>query len=258
MVSVSTPDPDRFVKTKLLPNSNIVAGWESKDGRIALYVTETASMATIKLTLNDLEYPFINEINSQWKKGKMLSSSVQKHEGHEFFTLTGQGEEEGPTNYITKTVTHIGATNYSASAVGRGVDTRTDPDAETFIDSFKSLLIVPDVTFNSNQEAHPQVGKDPDANWITQLMGSIAAFCVIAAVIAFAIKATIGRTSKEHKSSRRRGRRYDDDDEDDEDEDDRPRNRKKRDDDDDEDRPRKKRRDDDDEDRPRKRKYDRD
>src|SRR5579872_2125151 len=195
-------------------------------------------MATIKITLNELDYPFVSEINSKWKNGKLLSSSVQKHEGHEFFTLTGQGEEDGETVYFTQTVTHIGATKYVASVVGRGTDTRTDPDAKAFIGSFKALITVPDIPENSHENDRPQVGRDPDANSISQLMGSIAAFCVIAVVIGVVIKLAFGQKSKAERSSRRR-RRQDEDDDDDED---RPRRRRHDDDDyDDEDRPRRRR-----------------
>jgi hypothetical protein len=272
MISVSTPDPERFAKSKQLPNTNIVASWESKDGKINLFISEKDYPQWLTPSLPELEVEFMKEISSKWKNGKLLDSSVKKQEGRDFFSMTAKAEEDDTTCYFTQALTNIGGRSYIASAFGSGSDTRADRDAKAFIGSFKTTRTSPsaDSSVRSHENDHPQVGKDPDENWIPKLMGSIAAFCVIGAIIAFLVKSVNGQDSKANRSSRRRRQQYDDDEEDEEDrprsrrrddDEDRPRNRRRNDEEDEEDRPKKRRKwddDDEDEDRPRRRQRDRD
>lgn len=184
MVSVAAPDPERFVQSKPVPP--VMASWESKPGTIKFFITEKAVPPNYKLNPTVLEQMFMHEINSKMKNGKLLDSSTQKHEGYDFFTMTGKGDKEEATRYFTQSITATDKKIYIVAALGIGIDTRTDPDASAFIRSFKAHV----------PQSQTRTDEDVEAAHIYRTMAIVSGIVLVIAVsLLVVIRVRRGRKS---------------------------------------------------------------
>jgi hypothetical protein len=262
MVSVELPNPKKYPEVK--PEPPGTASWEAKDGSLKFVVGEKPIAENARMIKGLLEQVFLHELNTTLKNAQLIESEsmVRQHEGYDFFYMSGKGDGDDVTVYLTQCIVKIDKKVYFVVVGSQGKSTRLDDDAMTFINSFKALVR------NTTKPAGDQTDEEKKAARMTGIIGGVAVLVLIVAGIAFVIvRVIIGQKSNDYESRRPRRRQYDDDrprrrsEEDDEDEEeDRPRSRKRREEDDDDDRPRKRRRrdyDDDEEDRPRKRNDDR-
>jgi hypothetical protein len=137
VIAVATPDSNRFKTQK--SSSPFLARWGSEDEKINLLIKKKAVTPNVKFSQSDLEQGLITEINLTMKNGKLLESTIEKHESYSVLKMTAQGENGKMTLYFTHKIITTSDTQYTAVAVGIGTDTRTDPDTAAFISSFKDL-----------------------------------------------------------------------------------------------------------------------
>ncbi len=236
MISVTVPDPTRFVEVKIGPEA--LVAWKSMDGNLVMAFAELANPKEERLRLSPVVEGFANEFRKTFKNVEILHSSVEQHSGHEVLVMTGRGEKEEFTAYSTQVITSTGGKVYKAMATGIGIDTRTDPDATAFIASFKPLVsrqggataLVP-----APVGQPVQMPPEPNAfvKIISNKLGFFAGMLLFAAffvfVIVYLVRLSRSRdTDDDDERPIRRRRRRDDED----DEEERPKRRRRREEDD--------------------------
>lgn len=136
-ISFNAPSADRFTALKTAPP--ILGRWQAKDGRMNFVIKQKALQPNMKPSQSDLEKEFLGEINSTMTNGKLIDSTMKRHDGYDLFTLTGQGNNGNTTIYFTRKIIAADEKNYLliAIAVGIGIDIRANVDAIDFIGSVK-------------------------------------------------------------------------------------------------------------------------
>ena len=215
-ISVAVPDPTRFVQGNPVPPG--LALWESRDGTMQMAIGGLPSPPNGKLRQSPVEQGFMKEMSAQWKNAMLVSSVVEQRNGCEVLTMTARGTANGTPAYLTQTLTVAGGKAYKAMVVGFGRDTRTDPDATAFIESFKILVpSSPAPVQPAPRDAGPVPNQKAPVDQVSYTAGMIAGACLFVAGIAWVVNRLTRSTAKEPRPRRgrpERDRRHDDDDDD--------------------------------------------
>jgi len=229
VISVAIPDPARFVVVN--PGPEALVAWKSMDGNLMMVFVEIPNPRNERLELSPMVDGFANQLRKAFKNVKILHSAVEVRAGHEVLSLTGSGEKKELTIYETEVFVSTGGKVYKATVTGAGIDTRTDPDATTFIASFKPL--VPGQSRPTALVPAPvgqlvQMPPEPEAD-VSQKLGFYAGMLLFivffVAVVTYLARLIRPRNTDDEDNERPRRRRRRRDDEDDEE---RPRRRRRR------------------------------
>jgi hypothetical protein len=212
-IAVAVPNPARFPQTDPPPPTLVY--WQSPDGRMRMFVGEKPVTPGADLDQSVLEQDAMRVTNEWLKKGKLLSSSVEVRNGHRVVTITTQGESEATTVYFTQVITLVDAKVYAVGASCFGKDTRSDPDTQAFLASFRILAPPsPAPPQPAPRRTAPPVEQKTPVEQVSYTAGMIAGACLFVAGIAWVVNRLTRSTAKK---PRRRGRpeRHDDDDDED-------------------------------------------
>jgi hypothetical protein len=184
MIAVTVPDPARFVKVDTEQGALVV--WDAQDHTLRMLVSEMDAPPNTKPNPGQVEQAFMSEVNARFKNGKLLTSLPSVQNGYVVFTLTAQGEQDGTTVHLTQTLTVVGGKSYRAVVGGFGKDTRTDPDAIRFIDSFKIQASPPPPAAIPNPQQSPIPAKECNrTDRLLAILGIVAGVLAFTAVLAW-------------------------------------------------------------------------
>jgi hypothetical protein len=185
MIAVTVPDLARFVKVDTEQDALVI--WDAQDHTMRMLVSESDAPAKIKPNPGSVEEAFMLEVNKRFKNGKLRSSFVGVQNGYVVFRLTAQGDQNGTPVYLTQTLTVFGGKSYKAMVGGFGKDTRTDPDAIRFIDSFKILAPPPppEVFPDQPKGAAPAKACKHGDDRLPGILGTVVGLLVFVAVLAW-------------------------------------------------------------------------
>jgi hypothetical protein len=136
-MSVAIPDSTRFTQIDL--GQEVLVGWQSNDGTLVMTVGEMANPRGERLILPPVVEGFAKEFGKSMKNSTILSSSTGHRDGLEFLTMSGKGEKDERTIYVSQVLTTTGKKVYKVLVTGNGVDTRADNDVKALFKSFKPV-----------------------------------------------------------------------------------------------------------------------
>ena len=143
-VTVEIPDPGRFAEGPLEPPLQKV--WQRTDGAVRMAIIRfplpdgMPAPAPGPELLNDLAQGLLSELARLPGQARLISSSIEQHEGATIYKMTATVTDGGHALFSTQWVLYADTVAYKLMAVGAGVDTQSDPDVQRFLLSLRPSL----------------------------------------------------------------------------------------------------------------------
>jgi len=174
IISVTAPDSSRFQQQEPTPPMSVL--WVSNDGVIRLAVVEIPMpKKNMPLIRSSLEKGAAEELH-----GKIVASSKSQQGNQPIFTMTVASDANGTPVFLSQSVAAVNGKAYKVMAVGVTKDTRSDPDAMSFVASYKidpAAASGPAPTGASNE--NPQRADQSLIDALSQKIGGISLLVLI-------------------------------------------------------------------------------